>query len=103
MKIVNKGLEQTIIRFSTTYTEFNSFYCRRTAIRMKFLPEHLDCIVSKCFLHRGELTSEVKLNIHTNRNNVLEQVEKFSKEASIKSSTNIRLGVCYSLLTQLQR
>jgi hypothetical protein len=34
--------------------ELNSIYCRGTAIRMKMLPELLDCIISKCFLEGVE-------------------------------------------------
>ena len=40
------------IRFTITYTELNSLDGRGTAIRMKVLPELLDCIISKCFLHQ---------------------------------------------------
>jgi hypothetical protein len=43
---------ENVIRFSITYAEFNSLYCRGIAVRMKFLPECLDCIVFECFLHK---------------------------------------------------
>jgi len=50
-----KRWDDRLNRFSITYTELHSIYCRGTAIRMKVLPELLDCIVSKCFLHQQKL------------------------------------------------
>ena len=62
------------IRFTITYTELNSLNGRGIAIRMKVLPELLDCIVSKGFLHQqGQVDNRnwIKQKTFENIRNIL--------------------------------